>query len=39
MGDSFYHCEMHVTYSPPISGTSDADIATDTKWLGLFPAG
>jgi hypothetical protein len=39
MGYSFYHSEMHVTYSPPISGTSDVDIATDATWLGPFPAG
>jgi hypothetical protein len=37
--DSSYHSELHATYSPPISGTSDVDIVTDAKWLGPCPEG
>ena len=37
--DTAYHADMHITYSPPIDGTTDVDMVQDAKWLGPCPPG
>jgi hypothetical protein len=38
-GDTAFHSESHVTYTPPIHGESESMVIIDEKYLGACPAG
>jgi hypothetical protein len=38
-GDTAYHSEMHMTYTPPVHGLSEMTLSQDGKWLGACAAG
>jgi hypothetical protein len=38
-GDTSVHSESHVTYAPPLGGTSESTIVRDEKYVGACPAG